>query len=69
MANRKTRKSAAGRSRKISEPRGSTRGERDARERDAFVEATHQVVEDEVHRGDASAASNPDQKGEPGSRI
>jgi hypothetical protein len=69
MANRKTRKSAAGRPRKIGAPRSSSRGERDTREGDALVEATHQVVEDEIHRGDTFAASDPDQKGEPGSRI
>ena len=41
----------------------------EARQGDAFVEATHEVVEDEIRKGDAPAAPDPDQKGEPGSRV
>ncbi len=49
---------------------GGPRGERDhARDGDGFVEATHQVIEDEVRRGEAPVAPGPDQKGEPGSSV
>ncbi len=36
---------------------------------DSLVEATHQVVEDEVRHGEAPPAPGPDQKGEPGSAV
>ena len=52
-----------------------TRGERSsatasgARDGDSLVEATHQVVEDEMRKGEAPPAPGPDQKGEPGSSV
>jgi hypothetical protein len=69
MANRKIRTAAAGSPRKGNERRRSAGGGSDAREGDALVEATHQVIEDEIRRGDVPAAPDPDQKGEPGSRV
>jgi hypothetical protein len=69
MAKRKTRTAAAESSRTRRERRRSAGGRRDSRDGDALVEATRQVIEDEVRRGDAPAAPDPDQKGEPGSRV
>jgi hypothetical protein len=69
MANRKIRKAAAGSPRKSRDQRRPAGGERDARDGDALVEATHQVIEDEIRRGDVQAVPAPDQKGEPGSRV
>jgi hypothetical protein len=69
MANRKIGTAAAGSSRKRREPRRSAGGGTDAREGDALVDAIHQVIEDEIRRGDVPAAPDYDQKGEPGSRV
>jgi hypothetical protein len=69
MADRKIRKVAAGSPRKSRERRRSTGDRPNASEGDAFVDATHQVIEDEIRKGDSPAAPDPDQKGEPGSRV
>lgn len=42
---------------------------RDDREDNALTKALHEVVENEVRKGDAQVAPDPDQKGEPGSSI
>ncbi|HEX7970339.1 MAG TPA: hypothetical protein VF502_19105 [Stellaceae bacterium] len=60
---RETRRKAARPGAKAS---GAARHPRDG---DSLVEATHQVIEDEVRRGEAPAAPGPDQKGEPGSSV
>jgi hypothetical protein len=69
MANRRIRKVAAGSPRKSRERRRSAGDGRNVSEGDAFVDATHQVIEDEIRKGDVPAAPDPDQKGEPGSRV
>ena len=56
MANRKVRKAAPGSPRKRREPPRPAGSERGVREGEAFVEATHQVIEDEIRRGDIPAA-------------
>jgi hypothetical protein len=69
MANRKIRKVAAGSPRKSGERRRSAGDGRNASKGDAFVDATRQVIEDEIRKGDVPVAPDPDQKGEPGSRV
>ena len=63
MTDNKVRKRRMGRARQ--ETRRAS-GSRDARKGNALVEGTHQVVEDEVRRGDAPAdapaAPGPDHK-------
>jgi hypothetical protein len=66
MTDKKKRKRQTGKPRDRKEVR---HWQLEARQGNAFVEATHQVVEDEVRKGDAQAVTDPDQKGEPGSRI
>jgi hypothetical protein len=66
MTDKKKRKRQTGKPRDRKELR---RRPHEARQGNTFVDATHQVVEDEVRKGDAPAATDPDQKGEPGSRI
>jgi hypothetical protein len=67
MANRKIRTAAARSPRTRREPRRSAGSGGDVREGDALVEATRNIIADEIRRGDVPPA--PDQKGEPGSRV
>jgi hypothetical protein len=69
MADKKLRKPPAADPRKRGERQNPADAARDAREGDAFVNATHRVIEEEVERGDASPAAEPDQKGEPGAAF
>jgi hypothetical protein len=69
MPDKRKPKSGAGTLAKEARRRRSSDGERGGQDDDAFAEATHRVVEDEIRKGDATSTPEPDQKGEPGSSV
>ncbi len=69
MTGKKERSSPKRSQTQASQPEAKTRSSTLRSRVSRIADATHGVVEDEVRKGEASIAAEPDQKGEPGSRL